>query len=246
MPKQTTLNIPPLHVAIILDGNGRWATQKGLPRVAGHRAGAQAVRRLVQDAPDCGVGVLTLYAFSSDNWKRPGYEVQALMKLFGDYLRSETARCVANDVRLSIIGRRDRLSDNLRRQVENAEAETRQGSRLHLRIALDYSGRDMLVYAAQQLQNSQTEITRDSIACYLAGVANGEPVPDVDLLIRTGGEQRLSDFQLWECAYAEFMFLSKMWPDFSIADLRDAIQNFAQRDRRFGGLKDIQQRVVAG
>lgn len=237
---------PALHVAIILDGNGRWATQKGLPRVAGHRAGAQAVRRLVEDAPECGVSILTLYAFSSDNWKRPAYEVQALMKLFGDYLRSETARCVANDVRLSIIGRRDRLSDSLRRQIENAESETRHGRKLHLRIALDYSGRDMLVYAAQQLQASGTEINRDSLACFLAGVPDSEPVPDVDLLIRTGGEQRLSDFQLWECAYAEFIFLAKMWPDFNLNDLRSAVQHFAQRDRRFGGLKDIQQQVVAG
>lgn len=234
-----------LHVAIILDGNGRWATQKGLPRVAGHRSGAQTVRRIVEDAPDCGVDILTLYAFSSDNWKRPAYEVSALMKLFGDYLRSETARCVANDVRLSIIGRRDRLSESLRRQVENAEAETRHGEKLHLRVALDYSGRDMLVYAAQQLQNSNESITRESLARFLAGTPT-EPVPDVDLLIRTGGEQRLSDFQLWECAYAEFVFLAKMWPDFNKGDLQQAVQAFAARDRRFGGLKDIQQQVVAG
>lgn len=234
-----------IHAAIILDGNGRWATQKGLPRIAGHRSGAQAVRRIVEDAPDCGVGILTLYAFSSDNWKRPQYEVNALMKLFGDYLRSETARCVANDVRLSIIGRRDRLSNNLLRQVENAEAETRNGEKLHLRVALDYSGRDMLVYAASQLQASGENITRESIAQYLAGTCT-EPVPDVDLLIRTGGEQRLSDFQLWECAYAEFVFLAKMWPDFCKQDLLTAVQDFASRDRRFGGIKDIQQQVAVG
>lgn len=235
----------PLHVAIILDGNGRWATQKGLPRVAGHRTGAQTVRRIVESAPDCGVGILTLYAFSSDNWKRPSYEVTALMKLFGDYLRSETARCVANDVRMSIIGRRDRLSENLLRQIDNAESETRHGKKLHLRIALDYSGRDMLVYAAQQLQASGEAITRDTLAGFLAGTPT-EPVPDVDLLIRTGGEQRLSDFQLWECAYAEFVFLAKMWPDFSATDLKSAVQSFASRDRRFGGLNELPQQVAVG
>ncbi|HEY9841622.1 MAG: di-trans,poly-cis-decaprenylcistransferase [Candidatus Sericytochromatia bacterium] len=243
--KQGTHHSSHIHVAIILDGNGRWATQKGMPRVAGHRAGAQTVRRIVEAAPDCGVGVLTLYAFSSDNWKRPSYEVSALMKLFGDYLRSETARCVANDVRLSIIGRRDRLSDNLLRQIANAEAETRHGKKLHLRIALDYSGRDLIVYAAQQLQASGETITRENLASFLSGTQT-EPVPDVDLLIRTGGEQRLSDFQLWECAYAEFMFLAKMWPDFSCTDLKSAVQAFNSRDRRFGGLNDIQQQVAVG
>ncbi|PKL76654.1 MAG: di-trans,poly-cis-decaprenylcistransferase [Candidatus Melainabacteria bacterium HGW-Melainabacteria-1] len=236
---------PRLHVAIILDGNGRWATQKGLPRVAGHRAGAATVRRLVKDAPDCGVDTLTLYAFSSDNWKRPNYEVSALMKLIGDYLRSETARCVSNGVRMSIIGRRDRLSANLLRQVENAEAETRHGEKLHLRVAIDYSGRDMLVYAAQQLQASGEDISRESLARFLSGTPT-DPVPDVDLLIRTGGEQRLSDFQLWECAYAELLFLSKMWPDFTKADLNTAVQDFARRDRRFGGLKEMQQQVAVG
>jgi len=241
--KQSTFNHG-IHLALILDGNGRWATQKGLPRVAGHRMGAQNVRKIVESAPGYGISTLTLYAFSADNWKRPGYEVTALMKLFGDYLRSETARCIANGVRMTIIGRRDRLSTSLLRQIENAEAETAGGKRLHLRIALDYSARDMLVYAAQELQKSQTEISRESLAAYLSG-RETEPVPDVDLLIRTGGEQRLSDFLLWECAYAEFLFVPQMWPDFNPECLRQALQDFAGRDRRFGGLQNLRAEMAA-
>lgn len=242
---QYTSSYPGIHVALILDGNGRWATQKGLPRVAGHRAGAKTVRTIVEAAPDCGVRILTLYAFSSDNWKRPSYEVSALMKLFGDYLRAETARCVANGIRMSIIGRRDRLSAQLVRQIENAESETRHGQRLHLRIALDYSGREMLLYAARELQASQEPITPDTLASYLSGTP-GEVAPNVDLLIRTSGEQRLSDFQLWECAYAEFVFVPQMWPDFTPALLQTAVQEFAQRDRRFGGIKEVPQAAFAG
>lgn len=231
------LHSSPLHVAIILDGNGRWATQKGYPRVMGHRAGAKTVRKIVEVAPDYGINMLTMYAFSADNWKRPDYEVKALMKLFGDYLRSETVRCLRNDVRLSVIGRRDRLAKSLIQQIEHAEHATREGQRLHLRIALDYSGRDMLVYAAQQLAEQQQEITRETLSHYLSGPGQaGEVARDVDLLIRTGGEQRLSDFQLWECAYAEFAFFDKMWPDFSGQDLQQAVYYFHHRERRFGGL----------
>lgn len=234
-----------LHVALILDGNGRWAQKRGLPRVAGHRAGAQNVRKIVEAAPDFGIAVLTLYAFSADNWKRPSYEVSALMKLFGDYLRSETARCVANGVRMSVIGRRDRLSDSLLRQIENAERETAARQRLHLRIALDYSARDMLIYAAQQIQANAQEMTRENLATYLSGTRT-EAVPDVDLLIRTSGEQRLSDFLLWECAYAEFIFASEMWPDFSPQHLETAVREFLQRDRRFGGLNEAPKQAAAG
>lgn len=233
-----------LHLALILDGNGRWATQKNLPRIAGHRAGAKNVRKMVEVAPDMGISVLTLYAFSADNWKRPSYEVSALMKLFGDYLRSEVTRCLQNDVRMSIIGRRDRLSQGLVQQIEYAEAATSHGQTLHLRIALDYSARDMLVYAAQQLQETGAEVSRDSLASYLSGHP-GAPVRDVDLLIRTGGEQRLSDFLLWECAYAEFYFAPEMWPDFGPEALRTALQNFACRDRRFGGLKNLRHAMAA-
>jgi len=199
-----------LHVAIVMDGNGRWATRRGLPRTAGHRAGAEAVRRVVKIAPDCGITALTLYAFSSDNWTRPALEVSTLMRLFARHLRSETADLVANGVKLMIVGRRDRLPYSLVKAIDAAEAATAEATRLELRIAVDYSGR--------------------------AAIRAGMLLPDVDLLIRTGGEQRLSDFLLWECAYAELWFTDRMWPDFGAAHLAAALHEFHSRDRRFGGL----------
>lgn len=246
--QQSTFNsFTPLHAAIILDGNGRWAQQRGWPRVTGHQAGARTVRTLVEAAPNAGIGTLTLYAFSSDNWKRPSYEVQALMKLFAQYLKSETPRCVENGVRLSVIGRRDRFSDALRAAIVRAEQATRAGEKLHLRVALDYSSRDMILEAARQIYNFDGEFDRETFSRI---VSQSDPVgpriPDVDLLIRTGGEQRLSDFLLWECAYAEFFFLDKMWPDFTPADLEQIVREFCARDRRFGGLNEISQQVVAG
>jgi undecaprenyl diphosphate synthase len=224
-----------MHVALIMDGNGRWATQRGLPRVAGHREGARTVRQVVEASPGLGVGTLTLYAFSSDNWGRPPREVTALMRLFRAYLASETARCVENGVRLRVIGRRDRLGDALRRQIEAAEQATAEGGRMTLRIAIDYSARDALLRAAGMADG---EPTRDEFAALL-GRAMGEdaPAPDVDLLIRTGGEQRLSDFLLWECAYAELYFSPRMWPEFGASSLREAVEWFAGRERRFGLVK---------
>ena len=201
-----------LHVAVIMDGNGRWAARRSLPRAAGHRAGADAVRRVVEAAPDAGVAALTLFAFSSDNWKRPPGEVAALMRLFARYLRSETPRLLQNRVRLDVIGRRDRLPAPLVTAIRAAELATAAGTALRLRLAVDYSAR--------------------------AAIAAGETLPDVDLLIRTGGEQRLSDFLLWECAYAELYFTETMWPDFSAADLTDALRAFHSRQRRFGGLPE--------
>ena len=198
------------HVAIVMDGNGRWATRRGLPRVAGHRAGAEGVRRVVKIAPDCGITALTLYAFSSDNWTRPAAEVSVLMRLFARYLRSETAELAAQGVKLMIVGRRDRLPYALVKAIDGAEQATAGGTRLDLRIAVDYSGR--------------------------AAIRAGALLPDVDLLIRTGGEQRLSDFLLWECAYAELWFTDRMWPDFGTGQLAAAIHEFHSRDRRFGGL----------
>ena len=198
------------HVAIVMDGNGRWATRRGLPRAAGHRAGAAAVRRVVEIAPGCGITALSVYAFSSDNWSRPAAEVSTLMRLFARYLRSETAELIAQGVKLIVIGRRDRLPASLVAAIGAAEQATAQGTRLELRIAVDYSGR--------------------------AAIRAGELLPDVDLLIRTGGEQRLSDFLLWECAYAELWFTERMWPDFGAAHLAAAIHEFHSRDRRFGGL----------
>jgi undecaprenyl diphosphate synthase len=213
-----------LHAAIIMDGNGRWATTRGLPRIAGHRAGAEALRRAVEAAPDLGIGTLTVYAFSSDNWQRPATEVSALMRMFHSYLRREQADCVKNGVRVSVIGRRDRLPRMLLPVVESTEKATATGKKLHLRIAVDYSSRNAILKAARKLKSSAT---RDDFAAALGAV-------DVDLLIRTGGEKRLSDFLLWECAYAELVFAPVMWPDFSASDLAAAMAEFHSRERRFG------------
>jgi undecaprenyl diphosphate synthase len=203
------------HVAIIMDGNGRWATARGLPRTAGHRAGADAVRRVVETAPRVGIRTLTLFAFSADNWKRPAREVSALMRLFQRYLASEAAALRENGVRLSVIGRRDRLAEPLVRQISAAERLTEDGSRLHLRLAVDYSAREAISRSARDPESLG---------------------PDVDLLIRTGGERRLSDFMLWECAYAELYFTDRRWPDFAAADLERALDDFQHRQRRFGAL----------
>ncbi|HEX9936072.1 MAG TPA: di-trans,poly-cis-decaprenylcistransferase [Longimicrobium sp.] len=225
-----------LHVAVIMDGNGRWANARGLPRVAGHRQGAKAVRRVVEAAPDLGIGTLTLYAFSSDNWQRPPREVGALMRLFRSYLASETARLIENGVRLTVIGRRDRLPEVLLRAIAGAEEATAHGERLHLRLAIDYSARDAMVRAAAMAEGR--EVSRDEFAALLGAAAGAAvPTPDVDLLVRSGGEQRLSDFLLWECAYAELYFTPRMWPDFGAADLGEAVAEFHHRDRRFGRVK---------
>lgn len=214
-----------LHVGIIMDGNGRWALGRSLPRVAGHRAGAAAVRRVVEAAPGLGVTTLTLYAFSEDNWSRPAREVTALMKLLGRYLVEETDRCLKNGVRLEAIGRRDRLPRALIALLEDAEHKTSRCRKLHLRLALDYSSRRAILETARQLGNGATE---ESFSAALG--------PDVDLLIRTSGEQRLSDFLLWECAYAEMVFTQRMWPAFTGEDLSAALDDFRRRDRRFGGI----------
>jgi undecaprenyl diphosphate synthase len=216
-----------------MDGNGRWATARGLPRVAGHRAGARAVRKVVEAAPGLGITTLTLYAFSSDNWQRPPREVGALMRLFRSYLASETAKLVENGVRLTVIGRRDRLPDVLARAIAGAEEATAGGGRLHLRLAIDYSARDALLRAAALAAGREVE--RGEFAGLLGAAAGAaEPAPDVDLLIRSGGEQRLSDFLLWECAYAELYFTPRPWPDFDAAALADAVAEFHHRERRFG------------
>jgi undecaprenyl diphosphate synthase len=227
-----------LHVGIIMDGNGRWAVGRGLPRSFGHREGALAVRRVVEAAPDLGIGTLTLYAFSADNWRRPPGEVGVLMRLFREYLRSDTERCVADGVKLEIIGRRDRLDDRLRRRIVASQQATTGGGRLHLRVALDYSSRDAILRAAQCLREGPVP-TRESFGRLLAIVDHGTPVPELDLLIRTGGERRLSDFLLWEAAYAELIFLERMWPDFEQQDLAAAVEAFRHRSRRFGALGDV-------
>ncbi|MBV8847283.1 MAG: di-trans,poly-cis-decaprenylcistransferase [Bryobacterales bacterium] len=208
-----------------MDGNGRWATRRGLPRVAGHKAGANAVRRTIEAAPGLGISVLTLYAFSEDNWSRPPREVSALMKLLGRYLVQETDRCIANGVRLQAIGRRDRLPAPLAGMLGEAERRTADGRRLLLRLAIDYSSRHAILDAARKASDNFTEDRFSS----LIG-------PDVDLLIRTSGEQRLSDFLLWECAYAEMVFTPRLWPDFNSDDLAQAVAEFQRRERRFGAI----------
>ena len=225
-----------LHVAVIMDGNGRWASGRGLPRVAGHSEGAAAVRRTVAAAPKAGIGTLTLYAFSSDNWKRPGREVAALMRLFRKHLASETPKLIENGVRLTIIGRRDRLAESLQRAIAASEHATSGGTRLHLRVAIDYSARDLLIRAASECASDALP-DREAFAETLGRIyGDAGPVRDVDLLIRTGGEHRLSDFLLWECAYAELCFLDCMWPEFDEAELRGAVEWFRGRQRRYGGL----------
>jgi len=213
-----------LHVAIIMDGNGRWAKARGLPRVAGHRAGADSVRRTIEAAPSLGISVLTLYAFSCDNWRRPQQEVAALMKLLGRYLVQECDRCIANGVRLQAIGRRDRMPRALVSLLEGAERKTAGGRKLHLRLAIDYSSRQAILDAARKAKT----LSEENLSALIG--------PDVDLLIRTSGEQRLSDFLLWECAYAEMIFTRRMWPDFSAEDLAEAVEEFRRRDRRFGAV----------
>ena len=228
-----------LHVAIVMDGNGRWATARGLPRRRGHEAGARTVRTIVEAAPALGIDLLTLYAFSADNWKRPRREVGGLLALFRRYLDSECARLRDAGVRLSIIGRRDRLPRSLCAAIERAETETRDGSAMHLRVAIDYSGRDAIVSAAARASLAGSDLTRERFAGLIAAAQHGGEARDVDLLVRTGGERRLSDFMLWEAAYAELWFTARAWPDFSAAMLAAAIEEFRGRDRRFGGLPDV-------
>lgn len=224
-----------IHVGIIMDGNGRWAAARGLPRTSGHRAGVRTARKIVEAATRSGVGTLTLYAFSSDNWSRPSPEVSALMRLLRRSLVIESKRCLENGVRLTIVGRRDRLPAALVLAIEEAEQLTAHGRNLHLRVAIDYSARESIMRAAT-LAGGES-VTRDRFDRLLAQ-ANHDPFPiaDVDLLIRTGGEQRLSDFLLWECAYAELYFTRCMWPDFTENEFLTALSEFQVRERRFGGL----------
>jgi undecaprenyl diphosphate synthase len=226
-------------VAIIMDGSGRWATERGLVRSAGHRAGVEAVRRAVRAAPGLGIGALTLHAFSSDNWQRPEDEVQELFCIFRDYIAGDSRDWAKRGVRLSVFGRRDRLPPDLGAAIRAAEAATRAGRALHLRLGIDYSGRYAILRAAAGWTSSGTA-SPEEFSRRLAKLDRAEapgvdpPVPEVDLLIRTGGEQRLSDFLLWEIAYAELVFTKRLWPDFEEADLEAAIHEFHSRQRRFG------------
>jgi undecaprenyl diphosphate synthase len=224
-----------LHVGIIMDGNGRWATRRGLSRLRGHEAGVEAIRRVVEAAPKQGIGTLTLYAFSVDNWRRPKAEVTALMALLRFYLANEVESLVRNGVRLTVIGRRDRLPSGIAAAIARAEAATATGDVLHLRMAVDYSARDAILDAVARA-NGLTELTRQNFSDLVTGE---QGLRDVDLIIRTSGEKRLSDFLLWEGAYAELHFTERMWPEFEADDLADALASFSRRERRFGGLEQL-------
>jgi len=235
MNKRAPANANPgLHVAILPDGNGRWAAARSLARPEGHRAGTAAVRRVVAAAPALGINTLTVYAFSSNNWDRPSSEVKGLLAVLESYIRAEAGEFVARGVRLRVLGRRDRIPASLVDAIEQAERATASGRGLELRIAIDYSARESILQAACWMLSS-VEISDREFARRLGQVTHGDgPAPDVDLLIRTGGERRLSDFLLWECAYAELLFTAVMWPDFNAADLEAAVEDFMGRERRFG------------
>ncbi len=222
-----------------MDGNGRWAARQGMSRYRGHRAGMRVAHDCMRAAPDCGVRVLTLYAFSANNWQRPAREVRLLMRLFERHLYEEIDECMETGVRVQVIGRRDRLGTRLCNAIDAAERATRDGRRLLLRIAIDYSAREAIMAAAERLSELASGDDRERCTAFgrlVASQACECSVQDVDLIIRTGGEQRLSDFLLWEGAYAELYFTAVMWPDFSRRELQQAIHEFHRRERRFGGV----------
>jgi undecaprenyl diphosphate synthase len=230
---------PPKHVAIIMDGNGRWAKARGLPRTAGHRKGVEAVRRTVEAARELGIPYLTMFGFSSENWRRPEGEVFDLMQLLRFYLRSEIAELHKNGVRLRVIGDRAKLSGDIVTMIEKAEELTRNNTELTLVIALSYGARQEIVEATRQMVRdalegrlSPEEITEESFSARLLT----RDVPDPDLLVRTSGEQRISNFLLWQSAYTELVFVDTLWPDFTKRDLEDAIREFNRRDRRYGAV----------
>jgi undecaprenyl diphosphate synthase len=229
-----------LHVGIIMDGNGRWALRRGLPRAAGHRAGVGAVRRVVERALDAGIARLTLYAFSSDNWRRPAPEVQGIFWLLRAFLRLETKRLKRRGARLLVIGRRDRLPKAVVRAIEEAEEATAGGRMIDVCVAIDYSSREAIARAAAAAVACSLDFENASpdLVCKWLTQTMAAQGGEVDLLIRTGGEKRLSDFLLWECAYAELVFTDRMWPDFDEADLDAALEEFRGRERRFGGVPE--------
>lgn len=231
----------PNHVAVIMDGNGRWATRRGLPRTAGHKQGAESARRIVQAAAELGIQYITLFGFSSENWSRPESEVKELMKLLRYYLRSETAELHKNGARLKVIGNRDELDADIVKLIENAEELTAENDKITLVIALNYGGRRDITQAAYKMaqkyvSEGQMPDERD-VERNFSGHLMTVGIPDPDLLIRTSGEQRVSNFLLWQCAYAEMIFTETLWPDFDKSDLEQALSEYAGRDRRYGALK---------
>jgi undecaprenyl diphosphate synthase len=235
-PASPTTGVP-VHVAIIMDGNGRWARSRGLPRTVGHRYGAEAVRRAVKGASELGISYLTLFGFSSENWKRPQSEVSDLMGLLRRYLQSEIAELHKNGVRLRIIGEREGFSADIVTLIENAERSTAENSGLNLTIALNYGGRREIMLAARALAKDVAAgkaVPDDIDEANFAERLSTAEMPDPDLLIRTSGEQRISNFLLWQSAYTELVFLDILWPDFTERHLEDAVREFSRRDRRYG------------
>jgi len=230
----------PHHVAIIMDGNGRWATQRGMPRSAGHRQGVEALRRTVRAASETGISVLTLYSFSTENWARPQAEVRFLLELLRRFIHTDVAELHQGNVRIMVIGDRDGLEASLRNLFEEAETLTRENTGLKLVIAFNYGSRQEITRAVRQIAREVAEgrLSPDAItASDISSHLDTAGLPDPDLLIRTGGEQRISNYLLWQCAYTEFVFLPEYWPEFGAESLARAIDIFRQRDRRFGGLK---------
>lgn len=231
----------PRHVAIIMDGNGRWANARGLPRIAGHRRGAEAARRAVIAAAELGIPYLTLFGFSSENWKRPPSEIRDLMGLLRYYLRGEVAELHRNGVRLKVIGDFSKLDPDITGLIEDAEATTRNNERILLTMALSYGGRAEIIAAVRAIARevASGRLAADAIDdhCFASHLFTAE-LPDPDLLIRTSGEQRISNFLLWQCAYCELVFTKRLWPDFSKSDLQQAIDEFRGRERRYGASVD--------
>lgn len=237
----------PAHVAIIMDGNGRWAQMRGLPRQEGHRRGLEALRRTVRNAGELGIEVLTLYSFSTENWRRPQTEVSFLMGLLKRFVEKDLAELNQAGVRVRIIGGRDNLAPDLRRLVEHAEASTRDNAGMTLVVAFNYGSRDEIVRAAQQLAAEAAAGRIDPAAIDEASLAahlDTRDLPDPELVIRTSGESRVSNFLLWQAAYAEFVFTPVLWPDFDRAALEEALAEYRRRERRFGGLSEPSDRNV--
>jgi len=232
------------HVAIIMDGNGRWAKSKNLPRAMGHKKGVEAVRKLVREAGEIGLETLTLYAFSSENWNRPEDEVKELMRLLRQYLRSETAEFHSKNLRLSVMGCRDAFDQDIVQLIENAEDLTHNNTGLHVNIALNYGGRHDIAQAARKIalraiEEGEVGTAQDIERCFSEHLMSAD-MPDPDLLIRTSGETRISNFLLWQCAYAEMIFTPVLWPDFKEADFLRALDDYAGRDRRFGAVQHLE------
>ena len=229
----------PRHVAIVMDGNGRWATRRGLPRLAGHKVGAERVRDIVKITPDLGVEYLTLFAFSTENWTRSRIEVNGLMMLFKHYMKAEAATLVDRGVRVRFIGDRERLDEDIQRQIAGLEAQTAHNTKLHLTLAFNYGGRDEIARATRKIaeevaagQMDPADITTETVAQHL----DTADLPDPDLIIRTSGELRTSGFLPWQSAYAEYVFPETLWPEFKPEEFTDIIHNFGTRERRFGAI----------